>query len=437
MAGRYGDNNPNTKYYDDYRNAYYNPDDEINRPGRNVNWKDIQQGFYLAAKKDEAIDTQLGTIDTEITELANADALMRADISTLNTITAEHSEEIRLLKLKDEAIDTQLGTIDTEITELANADALMRADISALNTITAEHTQQITAINTKDGEQDQAIASNTEDISDLDTRLGDAEQDIQNENQRNTAQDAGIADNSARITRLENSTDTRLDAVEQKNAEQDTRITGNTDDITRLEGNQSSIATRVTAIEGRLNEEAPTTRETPADTTQPRETIIGDADSNFSVSAIKTSAVTGMILADYANDEGVTFGVNSDASGDNIIVGNKSYKLGNYTPLFVTAQGLNYALENISANSYGGISPQSVTFTGLKPLTNYYPIAGVSGNHNLDSFVATIRLLNSLITSDSSGNATVNYAFMVYNTNNAVRTIEANSYTITVLLVEV
>lgn len=50
-------------YYDDYRNGYYNPDDDDKEPGLNENWKAVQEGFYKVKQKDDAQDERLDDLE--------------------------------------------------------------------------------------------------------------------------------------------------------------------------------------------------------------------------------------------------------------------------------------------------------------------------------------------------------------------------------------
>lgn len=99
----------------------------------------------------------------------------------------------------------------------------------------------------------------------------------------------------------------------------------------------AEVSTRVGAIEQTLASEAPTTRTTPSDPTQPRETSIGDSSSNLKVEATKDSTGESLMITDTANGDAVSVGFTSDADGDNIVVGGNSYKLGESGSKIVTA----------------------------------------------------------------------------------------------------
>ena len=91
----------------------------------------------------------------------------------------------------------------------------------------------------------------------------------------------------------------------------------------------AEVSTRVGAIEQTIAGKAPTTRTTPSDPTQTRETVIGDSSSNVSIEATKDNNGESLIITDTANEDAVSVGFTSDANGDSIVVGGNTYKLGN------------------------------------------------------------------------------------------------------------
>lgn len=51
------------EYYDEYRNGYYNPDDDNKEPGLNENWKAVQEGFSKVQGKDDEQDDRLDDLE--------------------------------------------------------------------------------------------------------------------------------------------------------------------------------------------------------------------------------------------------------------------------------------------------------------------------------------------------------------------------------------
>lgn len=357
MAGRYGDKNPHMKYYDDYRNKYYNPDDEINRPGRNVNWKDIQQGFSLAAAKD---DEQ----DSSITELEEKNTEQDGRLDTLEETAANHDTRLDAIENEQEEQNGRLTAIETEQTAQNNRLNAIETEqtaqnnrLDAIETKNEVQDQDIAAIKTRDAEQDQEIAN-------IDNRLADAEQDIQNENQRNTAQDQSISDNSVRITRLESS-----------QATQDQQIT-------------SLITTSVDhgAAINNLNQQvaaaADKVRRVATDPPTSRSTRLGSDESNLTISAAKDAEGTSVQITDTAGGDPIRVGFESDAGGDSIIIGNNSYPLGGNGGISPTAtQKLSKGeifvkAKTIAETGITTVNVDSLTVTGYIPNHTYniYPI---------------------------------------------------------------
>lgn len=313
MAGRYGDNNPNMKYYNDYRNTYYNPDDEINRPGRNVNWKDIQQGFYLVEGKDNEQDAKITELeeknaeqDTRLDAAEEKNAEQDTRLDAIETEQAEQNSRLTSIETEQTEQNSRLTAIETEQTEQNNR-------LDAIETKDSEQDVAIAAIRAKDADQDTAITNLTEDISDLETRMSDAEQDIQNENQRNTAQDQSISDNSVRITRLESSQTTQDQQIASL-------ITTSNDHGAAINNLSQQVAAAADKVR-RVATDPPTSRSTR----------LGSDESNLTISAAKDAEGTSVQITDTAGDDPIRVGFESDAGGDSIIIGDNSYPLGGST----------------------------------------------------------------------------------------------------------
>lgn len=58
-------------YYDEYKNDYYNPDDNDKKPGENENWKMIQKGFHDVNDTNDDQDTDIGGLKTRMTAAEN------------------------------------------------------------------------------------------------------------------------------------------------------------------------------------------------------------------------------------------------------------------------------------------------------------------------------------------------------------------------------
>ena len=69
-------------YYDEYKNDYYNPDDNDKKPGENENWKMIQKGFSESAEKDDDQDSDISGLKSRMTAA-------EGDIDTLEGAVAE------------------------------------------------------------------------------------------------------------------------------------------------------------------------------------------------------------------------------------------------------------------------------------------------------------------------------------------------------------
>lgn len=355
MAGRYGDKNPPMKYYDDYRNKYYNPDDEINRPGRNVNWKDIQQGFSLAAAKDDEQDSSITELEEKNTEqdtrLDAAEEKNAEQDTRLDAIETEQTEQNgRLTAIETEQTEQngRLTAIETEQTE-------QNGRLTAIETKDSEQDAALAAIRAKNEDQDTAIGNLTEDISDLETRMSDAEQDIQNENQRNTAQDQSISDNSVRITRLESSQATQDQQIASL-------ITTSVDHGAAINNLNQQVAAAADKVR-RVATDPPTSRSTR----------LGSDESNLTISAAKDAEGTSVQITDTAGGDPIRVGFESDAGGDHIIIGNNNYVLG--------AKSIKYIRQSFSgvtipANSVSDIAINT-TITSTK-FPNPIRIIGVS-----------------------------------------------------------
>lgn len=359
MAGRYGDKNPPMKYYDDYRNKYYNPDDEINRPGRNVNWKDIQQGFSLAAAKD---DEQ----DSSITELEEKNAEQDTRLDAAEEKNAEQDTRLDAIEAEQEEQNGRLTAIETEQTEqngrltaIETEQTEQNSRLDAIETKDSEQDDALAAIRAKDADQDTAIGNLTEDISDLETRMSDTEQDIQNENQRNTAQDQSISDNSVRITRLESS-----------QATQDQQITSLITTSVDHGAAINNLSQQVAAASDKV-------RRVATDPPTSRSTRLGSDESNLTISAAKDAEGTSVQITDTAGGDPIRVGFESDAGGDSIIIGNNSYPLGGNGGISPTAtqrlsKGEIYAIaKTIAGTGITTVNIDARNVTGYIPNSTY------------------------------------------------------------------
>ena len=260
MQRRRGETNPNMKYYNEYRNSYYNPDDEINRPGVNVNWKDIQQGFSLVEAKNNEQDNRLDAVEAKNAEqderLDAVEAKNAEQDERLDAIEAKNTEQdgrLDALEAGQQVQDNRLDAIEAEQTT-------QNGRLDAIETKNGEQDQMISAIQAKNTEQDAALAQQAEDIADLDTRLTDAEGDIDAERARNTAQDAAIADNSARITRIEDY-GPRISVIEAEQVTQNQQIaalqakdTALDADIAALQAKDTAQDADIAALDSRLDD---------------------------------------------------------------------------------------------------------------------------------------------------------------------------------------
>ena len=248
MQRRRGETNPNMKYYNEYRNSYYNPDDEINRPGVNVNWKDIQQGFSLVEAKNNEQDNRLDAVEAKNAEqderLDAVEAKNAEQDERLDAIEAKNTEQdgrLDALEAGQQVQDNRLDAIEAEQTT-------QNGRLDAIETKNGEQDQMISAIQAKNTEQDAALAQQAEDIADLDTRLTDAEGDIDAERARNTAQDAAIADNSARITRIEDY-GPRISVIEAEQVTQNQQIAALQAKDTALDADIAALQAKDTALD--------------------------------------------------------------------------------------------------------------------------------------------------------------------------------------------
>ncbi len=510
MARRRGEENPNTKYYNEFRNGYYNPDDEINRPGVNVNWKDIQQGFFMSENTDKEQNNRLDAVEAKNTEQdARLDAIEEknteqdARLDAIEEKDAEQDARLSGIEEKNTEQDARLDAIETEQTAQNNRlDAIEAKDVAQdarLDAIEAEQTTQnnrLDSIEAKDVAQDARlnaieaeqvtqntqIETNRENIAAHEIRLDNAEQNIQNETARNTAQDAAIADNSARITRIEDygprisvieaeqaAQNNRLDAIEAKDAAQDADIALLQSDITdlqaadqqfdrdldgldtRISSVEDAINTRLTAVEQvnaqqdatlsnhetriadntarntaqetaiadnsaritRLEQgaagQASTTRDTPTDPDQPRETVIGDSSSNVTIEAAKNTNGESLVITDTANGDSVSVGFTSDQNGDNIIVGGNTYKLGSTPIKHIEQSSTTKPIQNIAAGSYANGVTSNIFRVNEKPDTLYKCfitcnyIRPATGSSNYDKVLFTYFTSIGEFTTDSNG----------------------------------
>lgn len=411
MAGRYGDKNPPMKYYDDYRNKYYNPDDEINRPGRNVNWKDIQQGFSLAAAKD---DEQ----DSSITELEEKNAEQDTRLDAVEEKNAEQDTRIDAIEAEQEEQNGRLTAIETEQTEqngrltaIETEQTTQNNRLDAIETKDSEQDVALAAIRAKDADQDTAITNLTEDISDLETRMSDAEQDVQNENQRNTAQDQSISDNSVRITRLESSQATQDQQIASL-------ITTSVDHGAAINNLNQQVAAAADKVR-RVATDPPTSRSTR----------LGSDESNLTIAAAKDAEGTSVQITDTAGGDPIRVGFESDAGGDSIIIGDNSYKLGSgstFDNLKRAAAYVAYSLSSldIAPNSwYTNLSNvTSITIGNLLPGASYIVFGFIVSSNSNQLPLGYVLPTTQLFVADDNGEISANVLYAIYNTTTTVLT---------------
>jgi hypothetical protein len=143
---------------------------------------------------DDTTDTELYNFDSGDLTFVTINAIKEQQAEIINSnnqisnLTLKTNTSITTLQQLQSSIDTQLGVVQTSLTNLTTADTQKKDRLTALETTTAQHTTRITDLETltlalqsqiqtlqnlSNPELDLAqITLNTEDISSLKTLLG-------------------------------------------------------------------------------------------------------------------------------------------------------------------------------------------------------------------------------------------------------------------------